>query len=72
MRGDFGWGWYGKGRGESVTRPCQHARRRTVARDDATTYVECLDCKRFFETGELDDGDPPQDPPEITESLSDA
>ncbi len=53
-----------------MSQPCRHQKRQTIARDDATTYVECLECGQFFETAELD-AEPPE-PSEFEESLSDA
>ncbi len=50
---------------------CQHRRTRLIAQDDATTYVECLDCGRFFETAELEPAPAPA-PGEFDEDLSDA
>lgn len=50
--------------------PCRHPHTRLIAEDDATTYVECLDCGELFETAELD-RQPPA-PPGFEEDLSDA
>ena len=49
---------------------CRHRRTRLIAQDDATTYVECLDCGRFFETAELEELT--KEPPGFEEDLSDA
>lgn len=49
---------------------CRHRRTRLIAQDDATTYVECLDCGELFETAELDR--PASKDPEFEEDLSDA
>ena len=49
---------------------CRHQRTRLIAEDDATTYVECLDCGELFETAELDRK--PQPAPGFEEDLSDA
>lgn len=49
---------------------CQHRRTRLIAQDDATSYVECLDCGELFEAAELDRPAPPL--PEFDEDLSDA
>ncbi len=54
---------------------CQHVRRKVVAQDDATTYIECLECGRFFEMAELGNpeaADDSPETPEISETLSDA
>lgn len=50
---------------------CRHRRRRVIAEDDSTTYVECLDCGEVFETAELEQpaATPAQ---EFEEDLSDA
>jgi DNA-directed RNA polymerase subunit RPC12/RpoP len=53
-----------------VGSPCPHCRTRVIAEDDATTYVECLDCGELFETAELDQPAPAK--PEFEEDLSDA
>lgn len=50
--------------------PCRHQRTRTIAEDDATTYVECLDCGEIFEAAELEPK--PQPAPGFEEDLSDA
>jgi len=50
--------------------PCRHRRTRVIAQDDATTYVECLDCGELFEAAELDQ--PPKPVTEFDEDLSDA
>lgn len=49
---------------------CRHPRTRLIAQDDATTYVECLDCGGLFEAAELDQ--PPKSVKEFDEDLSDA
>ncbi|MBI4466586.1 MAG: hypothetical protein HY656_04055 [Acidobacteria bacterium] len=53
-----------------MTEACRHRRTRLIAEDDATTYVECLDCGELFETAELDQALPPA--PGFEEDLSDA
>ncbi len=56
-------------------RACPHARRKVVAQDDATTYIECLECGQFFEMAELgapEAADDSPETPEISETLSDA
>lgn len=50
--------------------PCRHRRTRLIAQDDATTYVECLDCGELFDTVELDQPAPAAS--EFEEDLSDA
>lgn len=50
--------------------PCRHGRTRVIAQDDASTYVECLDCGELFEAAELDKPAPAK--PEFEEDLSDA
>ena len=32
---------------------CRHPRTRLIARDDDAQYVECLDCGKILEAGEL-------------------
>ena len=54
----------------AMPEPCRHARTRVIAEDDATTYVECLDCGGLFETAELDR--PAPAPSGFEEDLSDA
>ncbi|MCI0402411.1 MAG: hypothetical protein L0212_02675 [Acidobacteria bacterium] len=49
---------------------CRHRRTRLIAQDDATTYVECLECGELFEAAELDQ--PPKPQTEFDEDLSDA
>ncbi len=49
---------------------CRHPRTRLIAQDDASTYVECLDCGELFEAAELDQ--PPKPQTEFDEDLSDA
>lgn len=49
---------------------CPHRRTRVIAQDDATTYVECLECGQLFETAELDQ--PAPAPADFEEDLSDA
>ena len=53
-----------------VAKPCQHPRTRLIAQDDATTYLECLECGELFEPAELDRRAPSA--PEFDEDLSDA
>lgn len=50
---------------------CRHRRTRLIAQDDATTYVECLECGELFETAELEE-QPQAAPSEFEEDLSDA
>ncbi|MBZ5501403.1 MAG: hypothetical protein LAN59_04055 [Acidobacteriia bacterium] len=47
---------------------CRHARTRLIARDDDAQYVECLDCGKILEAGELKNNEGPG----FGESLSDA
>lgn len=49
---------------------CTHCRTRLIAQDDATTYVECLDCGEVFDTAELELSTPAAS--EFDEDLSDA
>lgn len=49
---------------------CRHRRTRVIAQDDATTYVECLECGELFDTAELDQPAPAS--PGFEEDLSDA
>ncbi|MBI2956497.1 MAG: hypothetical protein HYY26_04200 [Acidobacteria bacterium] len=53
-----------------MAQACRHRRTRLIAQDDATTYVECLDCGELFDTAELDE--PPPPPADFEEDLSDA
>lgn len=50
---------------------CRHHRTRLIAEDDAASYVECLQCGRLFERGELEEGTAGPSP-EFEEDLSDA
>jgi hypothetical protein len=52
-------------------RVCKHERKRLIAKDDNSEYVECLDCGEILEAGELPTA-APQNPPGFDESLSDA
>ncbi|MDA2913755.1 MAG: hypothetical protein V3R29_12075 [Candidatus Acidoferrales bacterium] len=52
--------------------PCRHPRTRLIAQDDATTYVECLECGELLETAELEPPSPPASPSGFEEDLSDA
>ena len=45
---------------------CKHERTQLIARDDNSTYVECLDCGEILDAGELKNGSG------FDESLSDA
>jgi hypothetical protein len=45
---------------------CKHERRRLIAKDDDSQFVECLDCGEILEAGELEGR------PSFDESLSDA
>lgn len=45
---------------------CQHKRKRLIAKDDDSQYVECLDCGAILEGEEL------KDTTGFDESLSDA
>ncbi|MFQ5818005.1 MAG: hypothetical protein ACE5H2_08650 [Terriglobia bacterium] len=49
-----------------MTEPCRHPRTQLIAQDEATTFLECLDCGKIFEADEL------EEPPNFDESLSDA
>ncbi len=51
-------------------RVCKHERKRLIAKDDNSEYVECLDCGEILEAGELPAVS--QNPPGFDESLSDA
>jgi hypothetical protein len=51
-------------------RVCKHERKRLIAKDDHSEYVECLDCGEILEAGELTTAS--QNPPGFDESLSDA
>ncbi len=53
-----------------MPKPCRHRRTRVIAQDDATTYVECLDCGELFEADELER--PASPAGEFDEDLSDA
>lgn len=46
--------------------PCAHRRRRLIAKDQDSEYVECLDCGELLEKEEL------AEPSGFNESLSDA
>ena len=52
-------------------RACKHERKRLIAKDDNSEYVECLDCGEILESSELRDN-AAQNPPGFDESLSDA
>lgn len=45
---------------------CKHLRTRIIAKDQDAEYVECLDCGKILEMGEL------AEPSGFDESLSDA
>ncbi len=45
---------------------CTHPQTRLIARDEDAEYVECVACGAILEKGEL------EEPPEFSESLSDA
>jgi hypothetical protein len=45
-------------------RACPHARTRLIAQDEASTFLECLDCGQIFEAAEREEP--------FDESLSDA
>lgn len=49
---------------------CSHRRTRLIAQDDATTYVECLECRELLDTAERDQ--PAPAPADFDEDLSDA
>ena len=49
---------------------CPHRRTRLIAQDDASTYVECLECGELFDPAELDQ--PAPAPVDFDEDLSDA
>jgi uncharacterized Zn finger protein len=49
---------------------CPHRRTRLIAQDDASAYVECLECGELFDTAELDQ--PAPAPVDFDEDLSDA
>jgi len=53
-----------------VPADCRHRRTRVIAEDDATTYVECLECGEVFEKAELEQRAPAA--PDFDEDLSDA
>lgn len=57
-------------RSVGVGKSCSHRRTRLIAQDDASTYVECLECGELFDTGELDQ--PAPAPVDFDEDLSDA
>jgi hypothetical protein len=48
--------------------PCPHQRKRLIAKDDDAQYLECLDCGKILESGEL----PDKENSGYNESLSDA
>ena len=47
---------------------CRHPRTRLIARDDDAQYVECLDCGKILEAGEVEKNEESG----FGESLSDA
>ena len=51
-------------------RVCKHERKRLIAKDDNSEYVECVDCGEILEAGELPAVS--QDSTGFDESLSDA
>jgi hypothetical protein len=51
--------------------PCKHERTRLIARDDNSTYVECLSCGEILEADELK-GSELKEKLGFDESLSDA
>ena len=52
-----------------MTEPCLHARTQVIAHDENGEFVECLDCKEIFESGELEES---QSKENRKEDLSDA
>ena len=50
---------------------CKHERTQLIARDDNSTYVECLSCGEILEADELK-GSELKEKPGFDESLSDA
>ena len=54
-----------------MAKTCRHPRTRLIAQDDATTYLECLECGELFEPAEMDQAAPPARP-DFEEDLSDA
>jgi hypothetical protein len=59
-----------------MTKACRHTRFETISQDENGKFVECLDCREIFESGELDDQASAQRGAEQTgehiEDLSDA
>ena len=54
-------------------RVCKHERKRLIAKDDNSEYVECLDCGEILEAGELPaTASTSPNPSGFDESLSDA
>jgi hypothetical protein len=51
--------------------PCEHERTQLIARDDNSTYVECLSCGEILEADELK-GSELKEKLGFDESLSDA
>lgn len=58
---------------------CEHERTRLIAKDNEAEYVECMDCGKILETGEMKEAPAPAQKPAagtpaggFDESLSDA
>lgn len=54
-----------------MDKSCLHRRTRLIAEDDATTYLECLECGHLFEKAEREESPAPGEK-EFDENLSDA
>ncbi len=46
-----------------MTTHCEHTRTQVISHDGNGEYVECLDCKEIFESGDLDESRPKEDFP---------
>lgn len=54
-----------------MDKSCPHSSTRLIAEDDATTYLECLECGHLFEKAEREKSPAPSEE-EFDENLSDA
>ncbi|MFQ5776824.1 MAG: hypothetical protein ACE5IP_02315 [Terriglobia bacterium] len=53
-----------------MEKTCRHRRTRLIAQDDASTYIECLECGELLEAAELNAKEATS--AEFEEDLSDA
>ncbi|HWP84565.1 MAG TPA: hypothetical protein VNN17_05210 [Terriglobia bacterium] len=44
-----------------MNQPCRHRNLQVISQDENGKFLECLDCKEIFESGEVEESEPKED-----------